>query len=74
MSNLINLEFNGPVNLPLPILKSKRLVLDKSLIPKHFFSASKTYNTNMRVCNGHHRPISKTIDLSKFNDKWKKNI
>lgn len=74
MSEFINLEFDGPISLPLPILKSKRHIVDKTMIPKHFFSKSQTYNTDMRVCNGHHSPISKIIDLRGFNEKWKKTI
>jgi len=65
------MEFDEQVNLPLPVLKATKIIMDSKKTPRHFFFTSKSYNTTARVCLGHHKPISKNFNLDKIfkNDK-----
>lgn len=57
------LDFVDKINLPLPVLKTIILEYDRSKSARHFFYESKLYNTTVRVCNGHHKPISKIFNF-----------
>lgn len=61
--NESKLIFDKPTSLPLPILKATQFVVDGKKSPKHFFFESPRFNTTLRVCSGHHKPIAKAFNL-----------